>query len=248
VPSGGGYQIAWKNGAADEYAVWNTDSSGNYLSATPVLSGANYALQSAETTFGQDLNGDGTVGPVVTTIEASGSTDLRQVADTYFTYAHGTTSGPQLNCPTRPSRWSIRRLDADRRCADGERGLVVWKNGAADQYIVWNLDGSGNYCRQVLCCPQRAPSCKSSNSASTRTSMASAGSRPGRSSIRRIDDAGCANTFVVFRPPARWVSSSNYPARRHGRPVRQLDADRRGAGGCDVSDRLEERRPDQYIG
>ena len=27
-----GYGIAWKNGAADQYLVWSTDSSGNWLS------------------------------------------------------------------------------------------------------------------------------------------------------------------------------------------------------------------------
>ena len=59
MPSGGGYQIAWKNGAADQYIVWTTDSSGNWLSQTDVMSGADYALQSAETTFGQDLTATG---------------------------------------------------------------------------------------------------------------------------------------------------------------------------------------------
>ena len=47
VPSAGGYKIAWKNGAADEYVVWNTDSSGNYMSQPLAVAGANYALQSA---------------------------------------------------------------------------------------------------------------------------------------------------------------------------------------------------------
>ena len=35
VQIGGGYQIAWKHGAADEYIVWNTDSNGNWLSQAP---------------------------------------------------------------------------------------------------------------------------------------------------------------------------------------------------------------------
>src|SRR5437588_195048 len=60
-----GYEIAWKNTAAgvDQYSVWNTDSSGNYL--TNVLnnvSGSSIALGSIETSFQQDLNGDGTIG------------------------------------------------------------------------------------------------------------------------------------------------------------------------------------------
>ncbi len=55
-----GYEVAWKNGAADQYTVWNLDANGNYVSnATGVVSGADYALQSLETSFQQDLNLDG---------------------------------------------------------------------------------------------------------------------------------------------------------------------------------------------
>jgi endoglucanase len=55
-----GYEVAWQNGSADQYIVWNTDSSGNYHSSiTGVVSGSDYALQSLETGFHQDLNHDG---------------------------------------------------------------------------------------------------------------------------------------------------------------------------------------------
>jgi hypothetical protein len=81
VQIGGGYQVVWKNGAADQYVVWTTDVSGNFLSAGSVMSGGSLALESLETTFGQDLNSDGTVGVVTTVIEAFGSTDLKQLAD-----------------------------------------------------------------------------------------------------------------------------------------------------------------------
>ena len=37
VQIGGGYQIAWKHGAADEYIVWNTDANGNWLSQGSVM-------------------------------------------------------------------------------------------------------------------------------------------------------------------------------------------------------------------
>ncbi|MCX7364709.1 MAG: hypothetical protein NTV97_23120, partial [Alphaproteobacteria bacterium] len=59
----GGYQVAWKVTGADQYTVWNLDSSGNYLSAAlSAVSGSNSALQTLETTFQQDLNGDGNTG------------------------------------------------------------------------------------------------------------------------------------------------------------------------------------------
>ena len=48
--SGGGYKVAWKNGGANEYLVWDTDASGNWLSQTAVMAGTTYAMQSLETT------------------------------------------------------------------------------------------------------------------------------------------------------------------------------------------------------
>src|SRR5262245_59744385 len=47
---------------ADQYAIWNTDSNGSYVSGLGGLSGTAAALKSAETTLHQDLNGDGVIG------------------------------------------------------------------------------------------------------------------------------------------------------------------------------------------
>ena len=61
-----GYEVAWKVTGADQYTVWNTDNSGNYVSsAFDVASGTSAALQSFETSFQQDLNGDGYIGLVL---------------------------------------------------------------------------------------------------------------------------------------------------------------------------------------
>ena len=58
-----GYDVAWKIAGADQYTVWSTDSSGNYISnVIGVVSGTSTALESIETTFHQDLNGDGVIG------------------------------------------------------------------------------------------------------------------------------------------------------------------------------------------
>ena len=57
-----GYQVAWKLPGADQYIVWDTDSNGNYTSESAYMSGASTALQSFETSFHQDLNGDGAIG------------------------------------------------------------------------------------------------------------------------------------------------------------------------------------------
>ena len=47
-----GYEVALKNGSADQYGVWNTDASGDYVSA-PLsnVSGTSAALELIETSF-----------------------------------------------------------------------------------------------------------------------------------------------------------------------------------------------------
>jgi Ca2+-binding RTX toxin-like protein len=59
-----GYEVALKLTGSDLYTVWNTDSNGN-ITSNPIGSvpGANSLLQSIETSFHQDLNGDGVIGP-----------------------------------------------------------------------------------------------------------------------------------------------------------------------------------------
>src|SRR5258708_8727102 len=83
--AGGGYEVAWKNGPADQYTVWNLDANGNYVNnATGVVSGADYALQSLETSFQQDLNLDGLTAPRTTTIQPLASTPLTHAPNEFF--------------------------------------------------------------------------------------------------------------------------------------------------------------------
>ncbi|MDR3484530.1 MAG: hypothetical protein P4M05_06435, partial [Bradyrhizobium sp.] len=61
--AGGGYDVAWETTSTGQYTVWSTNSNGNYLSnLIPDVSGNSPALEALETTFHQDLNGDGTIG------------------------------------------------------------------------------------------------------------------------------------------------------------------------------------------
>ena len=58
-----GYDVAWKAMGADQYTVWSTDSSGNCTgNLTGTVSGTSTALESLESVFHQDLNGDGVIG------------------------------------------------------------------------------------------------------------------------------------------------------------------------------------------
>ncbi|MCA6119976.1 hypothetical protein J6524_34710 [Bradyrhizobium sp. WSM 1738] len=66
-----GYQVAWKEASTGQYTAWNTDNNGNYVSHVSALtgstsggqvSGTDYGLKLLETSFHQDLNGDGQIG------------------------------------------------------------------------------------------------------------------------------------------------------------------------------------------
>src|SRR5690349_15294398 len=83
VQTSSGYEVAWSYGYGDLVGVWTCDSTGNVVSyQTP--SGGSHALESLETTFGQDLSRDGVIGPTKTVISTVGSTSLTQYADQYF--------------------------------------------------------------------------------------------------------------------------------------------------------------------
>ena len=152
----GGYEVAWKMSGADQYTVWNTDSSGNYISnLIGVVSGASSTLQSFETSFHQDLNGDGVIGlpppPPPIIIEAAGSTSLAEVGNNFFLYAVGTTTGPSLKLSgtavVEGQFGGFAPIGAEQIAGGYE---VAWKMSGADQYTVWNTDSSGNYISNLI--------------------------------------------------------------------------------------------------
>ena len=96
--AGGGYDVAWKNTSAGLYTVWSTDSNGNYTSnVIGAVSGTSTALEALETTFNQDLNGDGTIGIPKIAIQTDGSTVLTQVGNNFFLDSTGGGTGPELS-------------------------------------------------------------------------------------------------------------------------------------------------------
>src|SRR6202034_1815019 len=58
------------------------------------VSGNNTALEALETTFNQDLNGDGTIGIPKVVIQTDGSTALTEVGNNFYLYNGG--AGPEL--------------------------------------------------------------------------------------------------------------------------------------------------------
>ena len=59
-PTANGYEVAWYKASTDQYTAWNTDSNGNFISNMfgGNVSGTSNALESIETSFQQDLNGE----------------------------------------------------------------------------------------------------------------------------------------------------------------------------------------------
>ena len=141
-----GYQVAWKVPGADQYSVWTTDSNGNFISNSAVLSGSSSALQSFETSFHQDLNGDGAIGVPGTVIESAGSTSLVAVGNNFFLDSISTGSGPSLKyggadvVAGQFGGWTP--IGAE-QTASGYQ--VAWKVPGADQYSVWTTDSNGNF-------------------------------------------------------------------------------------------------------
>ena len=140
-----GYDVAWEIPGANEYTVWTTDSNGNYLSSLfGAVPGNSYALESLETVFNQDLNGDGTIGLTTTVIQTNGSTSLTEVANEYFIYESG-GSGLALSydgAPVTAGEFGAWTPIGAVQTSTGYEVAVQF--GTADEYTIWTVDSSGN--------------------------------------------------------------------------------------------------------
>ena len=145
-----GYEVALEEVGAGLYAVWDTDSSGNYVSG-PLsnVSGTSAALESMELSFNDDLNGDGIIGVPVpsnaTLIESSGTTSLLAAGNTYLIQPNG-RGAVQLSYGGQPvvaGEFGGLTPIAAQQTASGFE--VAWRVPGADQYTIWNTDSSGNY-------------------------------------------------------------------------------------------------------
>jgi hypothetical protein len=137
-----GYEVALFNASSNLYTIWNTDSSGNVLSASLAgVSGTNTALESIEVSFHQDLNGDGTIG-IPGVIETFGATQLAEVGNNYFFDPVAGGTGPELQYGGTPfvaAAWAP--IGVEKTSTGFEVALF---NASSDLYTVWNTDSSGN--------------------------------------------------------------------------------------------------------
>ena len=152
VQTASGYDVAWKEGSANEYTVWSLDSSGNWTSnLIGAVSGTSLALEQFELVFNQDLNGDGVIGLRPTVIQTDGSTSLDEIGSNYFLYAVGTTTGPELQyngaAITAGQYGGWTPIGAVQTASGYD---VAWKEGSANEYTVWSLDSSGNWTSNLI--------------------------------------------------------------------------------------------------
>ena len=134
--------------SVNEYALWTVDSKGNFLTGSGALARNSFKLESAETTFNQDLNGDGVIGlnPIViqTDTNAYGSTSLAELGNNYFLYAAGTTAGPELRYAGAAVIAGGRSIPIGAvETASGYE--VAWKLPSVNEYALWTVDSKGNF-------------------------------------------------------------------------------------------------------
>ena len=143
VQTATGYDVAWKDAGANEYSIWTTDSNGNLLTSTSNLSATSTTLESYETFFNRDLNGDGIIGVVTTVIRTDRTTSLTEVGNEYFLDSSG--SGPALKSAGADvvagqfGPWTP--IGAVQTATGYD---VAWKDAGANEYSIWTTDSSGN--------------------------------------------------------------------------------------------------------
>jgi len=144
-----GYEVAWSLAGQDQYVVWNTDANGNFSSIQNGLggvSGTNLALEEAETSFHQDLNGDGTIGVAATVLESFGSTELLLSGGNYYLDPVSGGVGPTLkyggSVVTAGVNGGWNPIGVEATASGYE---VAWSLAGQDQYVVWNTDANGNF-------------------------------------------------------------------------------------------------------
>ncbi|MDN5006373.1 M10 family metallopeptidase C-terminal domain-containing protein [Bradyrhizobium sp. GCM10027634] len=144
-----GYEIAWKTSGTSQFIIWNTDSSGNYQDNTGLVAGTSSTLEQAESSFHQDLNGDGTIGPVSaapTVIESVGSTSLVQSGANFYLNPVVGGSGPELTyggSPVVAGQFGVWTPVGAEQTASGFD--IAWKTPGSSQFIIWHTDSNGNY-------------------------------------------------------------------------------------------------------
>nr|WP_246728920.1 S8 family serine peptidase [Methylosinus sp. RM1] len=146
-----GYVAAFRNADLTSFSIWSVDAGGNYVSNVGVEAN-DPGLWSYETQLGFDLDGDGKIGAPVSpsgVVENTGNVALVTVGGYYWLYGRdgaGTpTTGPVLRyqgagvTPGQFPGWSLVGAEAT------ANGYEVALQSTEKQFLIWNVDKSGNY-------------------------------------------------------------------------------------------------------
>ncbi|WP_166145669.1 hypothetical protein [Methylosinus sp. RM1] len=146
-----GYLAAFRNADITSFSIWTVDADGNYVSNVGVEAN-DPGLWSYETQLSFDLDGDGKIGAPVSpsdVIENAGNVALVTVSGYYWLYgrdgAGNPTTGPVLRhqgagvTPGQFPGWSLGGAEAT------ANGYEVALQSTEKQFLIWNVDKSGNY-------------------------------------------------------------------------------------------------------
>ena len=149
-----GYDVAFYNASSATFNIWSTDSSGHYTAnLASGISATSSTLENFETTFQQDLNNDGHVGPPPppppSVVEHSGATALLQAGGDYFLNPVSnltTITGPELTfngSPVTVGMWAGWNPVGAEKTSTGYD--VAFYNASLGQFNIWSTDNNGNY-------------------------------------------------------------------------------------------------------
>ncbi|MBG0811752.1 hypothetical protein IY145_20580 [Methylosinus sp. H3A] len=146
-----GYLAAFRSADFTSFSIWSVDADGNYVTSVGVAEN-DPGLWSYETQFSFDLNSDGKIGAPVSpsdVIENAGDVALVTVGGYYWLYgrdgAGNPTTGPVLRyqgagmTPGQFPGWSPVGAEAT------ANGYEVALQSTGKQFLIWNVDKSGNY-------------------------------------------------------------------------------------------------------
>ena len=160
-----GFEVVLHDTAANQYDIWLTDSNGNINAIVANgLPGNSLQLESLETTFQQDLNGDGVTGLPATVIELAGSTSLIKSGGDYFLGTSGPTlkyAGAVVTDSTFPG---LTPIGTEATATGFEVDLARYGGGQVRHLAHRQQRQHQFHCRRTIC---RAPVLNSSSSEAT---------------------------------------------------------------------------------
>jgi Tryptophan-rich Synechocystis species C-terminal domain/RTX calcium-binding nonapeptide repeat (4 copies) len=147
VQVGSQYEVAFQLSGTSEFDIWTINSSGNYVSDGGVVLATSAALEAAELTFNQDLNGDHIIGPpTATPIQSdtvgSVTTTLSMLGNEY-TISNGTTSVVlSYNGVAVGTNGVWKPIGA---VQVGSQYEVAFQLSGTSEFDIWTINSSGNY-------------------------------------------------------------------------------------------------------